>query len=91
MSKVTILDMYKLSKAQSTPLLAVPSVLAGYDFMAEYASGYEEYDRYFAKTRRSFAPIWNLDMEDDSTDVLAEFREDVESMLAKNAEKYTRL
>lgn len=86
-----ILDLYKISKAKNKPLFGEASDLSNYDFMADYVSKYQKFDRKFVSERASFAPVWNLNYEDDTAGVLATFREDIDGFLTKYEENLTRL
>lgn len=86
-----ILDLYKISKAENKPLFGETTDLSNYDFMADYISKYQKFDRKFVSERASFAPVWNLNYEDDTAGVLSTFREDIDSFLTKYEENLTRL
>lgn len=91
MSKVTLKDLWKIAKRENQPLLGLTTDLTTLDFMDDYLEKNEAFDRDIARNQGFFAPVWNLDEEDDADDVFEQWQKDVYYFLLKNKENYQRL
>lgn len=91
MDKVTIKDLWKIAKTNNQPLLGLSTDLATLDFMSDYLSKTEAFDRDIARERGFFYPTWNLNEEDSAADVFEQWQKDVYYYLYKNKENYQRL
>ena len=88
---VTLKDLWKIAKTNNQPLLGLSTDLATLDFMSDYLTKNEAFDRDIARERGFFAPVWNLNEEDDAEDVFEQWQKDVYYFLYKNKENYQRL
>lgn len=88
---VTLKDLWKIAKTNNQPLLGLSTDLATLDFMSDYLSKNEAFDRDIARERGFFSPVWNLDEEEDEEDVFEQWQKDVYYFLYKNKENYQRL
>lgn len=85
---VQMIDLYKITKRNNEALLGD---LSEYDFMSDYIINFNKLDRSFIAEHANFAPVWNLNIEETTEDVLNAFREDVAAHLEKYKENYKRL
>lgn len=89
--KTTILDLWKISKQANAPLLCNISDAQTIPFMSDYVTNYRRYDRFFVRMYGVFFPTWNRNYEDNDTDILNQFREDVFYLLYLNRENLAHL
>lgn len=89
--KTTILDLWKISKQANEPLLCTVSNAETIPFMSDYVTNYRRYDRFFVRMYGVFFPTWNKNYEDNDTDILNQFREDVFYLLYLNRENLAHL
>lgn len=88
---VNLKDLWKIAKTQNKPLLGTSTDLATLDFMEDYLSKYEGFDRDIARNKGFFFPLWNRNEEDTDQDVFDQWQKDVFYFLYKNKENYQRL
>lgn len=91
MERINLKQLWKIAKRENQPLLGLSTDLATLDFMSDYLEKNEAFDRDIARERGFFAPLWNLDDEDDADDVFEQWQKDVFYFLYKNKENYQRL
>ena len=59
--------------------------------MKEYLNNYKMIDRDFIATRGCFAPAWNRQYEDSDSEVLTQFKDDVDNLLFRNKANYQHI
>ena len=91
MERLNLKKLWKIAKNSNTPLLGTSTDLSTLDFMEEYLTKYEAFDRGIALERGFFQPIWNIEEEDTDVEVFEQWQKDVYYFLLKNKENYTRL
>lgn len=91
MEKVNLRDLWKIAKTENKPLLGDSTSLANLDFMDEYLENYAKLDRQLILERGFFQPIWNLQYEEDTEDVLDQFQDDAAGFIWKNKDSYQRI
>ena len=84
--KKTIFDIYEVSHENETPLLSDFDA----EWWSEYVTNFEEFDRFFMHLYKTFV-YYNQIPNETSADVQYNFTLDVETLLHKNAKKYTEL
>ena len=91
MTKVNLKQLWKIAKTNNQPLLGLSTDLSTLDFMSDYLTKTEAFDREIARERGFFWPVWNLDEEETEEDVFEQWQKDVYYHLYKNKENYQRL
>lgn len=91
MEKVNLRDLWKISKTQNKALLGDSTSLADLEFMEEYLANYAKLDRQLVLEKGFFQPIWNLQYEEDTEDVLEQFQDDAAGFIWKNKDSYQRI
>lgn len=91
MTKVNLKQLWKIAKTNNQPLLGLSTDLSTLNFMSDYLTKTEAFDREIARERGFFWPVWNLDEEETEEDVFEQWQKDVYYHLYKNKENYQRL
>lgn len=85
------MQLWKINKQTRTPLWGSTAFLSEFPFMAEYLQSFSRIDRDFIAQKGFLQPIWNTQYEDTDTEVLIQFKEDVENLILRNQNTYQRL
>ena len=91
MKRTTLIQLWKLNKVTKTPFLGNQSFISTLPFMKEYLNNYKMIDRDFIATRGCFAPTWNRQYEDSDSEVLTQFKDDVDDLLFRNKDNYQHI
>lgn len=83
MEKVTIRDMYNLSKAANKPLLFDPDVTYTFPYLREYILDFEDFDRQIVRTMGLQYPIFNIEELSTAQNVWDEFRADCAAIVRR--------
>lgn len=83
MEKVTIRDMYNLSKAADKPLLFDTNVVESFPYLREYVMNFKDFDRQIVRTMGLQYPIYNIDELTTAQNVWDEFRADCAAIVRR--------
>lgn len=91
MKPTNLIALWKLNKNNNTIFIGTEDIVSTLPFMSEYLKNFKRYDRDLIATRGFFWPVWNREIEDSDTDVLNQFKEDVDNLLIRNKDNYQRI
>lgn len=83
MEKVTIRNMYNLSKAADKPLLFDTDIVDSFPYLREYVMNFKDFDRQIVRTMGLQYPIYNIDDLDTAQGVWDEFRADCTAIVRR--------
>ena len=89
--KVSLIELWKINKQTRTPLWGSTEFLSQFPFMNEYLTSFNRIDRDFIVQKGFLQPVWNTQYEDTDSEVLMQFKEDVENLILRNQNTYQRL
>ena len=89
--KVNLMQLWKMNRQSRTPLLGSTEFLSQFPFMNEYLTSFNRVDRDFIVQKGFLQPVWNTQYEDTESEVLIQFKGDVEDLILRNQNTYQRL